>query len=91
MNIYLPHIGYVVKVVRITAVPDEIPNAAAWVKREDENMSIIHLPQDAPPPVILHEIIHVLWNICKDRHMDFLEEKEHMAYLAQYIMVEILP
>jgi len=37
-----------------------------------------------------HEVIHVIQNICIDRHINFTKETEHMGYLMQYILAKVI-
>lgn len=41
-------------------------------------------------PMIVHEIIHALQYICEQRGIDMEEEKEHIGYLASYLMENLL-
>lgn len=38
---------------------------------------------------LVHEIIHLLQYYVKDNYMSFTHEREHLAYLAQYIFEEV--
>ena len=39
---------------------------------------------------LAHEILHALQFIAEKRHIDMVKEKEHFAYLMQYILNEVL-
>lgn len=36
--------------------------------------------------VLAHEFVHVLQFICEEYAMDFVRERDHMAYTMQYLM-----
>lgn len=38
---------------------------------------------------LTHEIIHIIQFIVEDHTMSFLEEREHLAYLAGWLFLEI--
>ena len=38
---------------------------------------------------VVHEIIHILQYIVEDNSMDFTREREHLAYIAGYLFMEI--
>jgi hypothetical protein len=93
MIVKIPHIRYyvIVKKIRKNTKPP-LEGATAWIECPSENESIIHLPSPLKVkhfPVLAHEIVHILKNICIARHMNFTEESEHMAYLMQYIFGKI--
>lgn len=62
----------------------------AWTQRNDKNGCTVYAPKGESPSGLAHELVHVLWYICHDRHMDFADEFEHMAYLMQYLMGQAL-
>lgn len=41
-------------------------------------------------PTLCHELIHVFQNICESKGIDFVQEKEHISYLYQYTLNELL-
>jgi hypothetical protein len=85
MKIYLPHINYTVEVRKYKPEPS-LPNAFVWCERIDKNKTVLYLRPKTPAPSIAHELVHVLRYICRDRHMDFTLEEEHMAYIMQYLL-----
>lgn len=46
----------------------------------------MHMPiEEHDLSTLVHEIIHALQFICDDRGIEFTDEMEHMAYVADYI------
>lgn len=89
MKIKLEHIGYTIYIKNIEKSEH---NFFACVEEVDSHSSIMWLPpkiQQKDYSLIAHEVIHVLQNICEARKMNFLIEKEHMAYLMQFILNKI--
>lgn len=41
-------------------------------------------------PYILHEIVHALQYICEELGIDMAEEKESVAYMAHWLVVNVL-
>jgi hypothetical protein len=89
--IKIPHLNYVVVVE--DKKKEDRPNAYAYCERVFDGESRICIPL----PVgmkrssrLLHEIIHVLQNICHDRNIDFYEEAEHTAYIGDWLFQEII-
>ena len=63
-------------------------NFPAITKRDTSNQSTIYinLPlKEKDSGSLIHEIVHVLQYICEARHIDFISEMEHTAYIAHYI------
>lgn len=89
MKIYLPHIHYTVYVRRFKKHPS-LSHALAYTERLDNNSAVLHLPPRQTPGDLAHELIHVLRFICESRNMDFTLESEHMAYIMQYLMAQVL-
>ena len=90
-TIVIPHLNYVVVVEN--KKKDDRPQAYAYTERVYDGESRICIPL----PVgkirasrLLHEIIHVLQNICHDRNIDFYEEAEHTAYIGDWLFQEII-
>lgn len=87
----IPHIGYTV-VVRHKQKGD-LDDAGGYTKYMYSAESEICLPLPITGPkrasILTHEIVHVLQNICSGSNMDFLKEREHMAYIAGWLFDEI--
>ena len=64
--------------------------AGAWIHEVDRCHCVIYFKKNPNPCTVAHELTHALQHICEVRHMDFLEEREHMAYIMQYAMGRIL-
>lgn len=89
MKIYLPHINYTVHVLTLKKGPFE--NTKAYTEKGANGRSCaVYLPKKPTPSLVAHELMHVIRYICKDRHMDFLLEEEHLAYTMQYLMGRVL-
>ena len=82
---HFPHIDYDVILHPFRVCPSK-RTAYAWCHRLDRNTSVVYLPKSMIHATVAHEFVHVLQNICKDRHMNFEDEIEHMAYIMQYLM-----
>lgn len=60
----------------------------AATERDSRDSATIYIPLPVSRndmPTLVHEIIHVLQYICESRHVDFIQEQEHMAYIANHI------
>ena len=93
MSLYLPHINYTVRVRDMKSLPKPHGSQTtvhACIIYEGKHGSTVYLPTKPAPPMVAHELTHVLFHICRERHMDFLSEEEHMAYIMQYLMGQIL-
>jgi len=89
-DIYIPHLNYTVKVRTFTGrPPSQIPHAEAYVDPTHVGVCTVYFRPVTPAYNIVHEITHILKFMCIDRHMSFVDESEHMAYLAQYLMLRI--
>lgn len=89
-TVYIPHLNYTVRFRPFKKPPPAIRNARAWIRRDDANGCTIYVGPRETPSQIAHELVHTLRYICIDRHMDFEDEDEHMAYLMQYLMGQAL-
>lgn len=93
MDIKIKHLGYTVR-VRPRKAHTTSPNWMLYVtERTDENTATIYANspiKTSDIPSIVHEIIHALQFLSADRDIQFTQEQEHFAYLAQHILNEIL-
>ena len=91
MKININHLGYVVYIKeRSKFVGDNTSVAIAQQDTKDQSTIFIELPiRKINLSILAHEITHVLQYICESRGIDFKEEKEHMAYIMQYIFNEV--
>lgn len=96
-HIELPHIGYTVIFKDLSYLKGVEKKGGAYTMAFDSNTSYVFVDKIAQRikepntfPTLAHEIVHVLQNICIARMMDFEKENEHMAYIMQYILNEIL-
>lgn len=91
VTLKIPHIGYTVVVEQ--KKKDDRPGASAYTKMvyNAESLMVLPLPINSKKKnvVLVHEIIHVLQNICEGSNMVFLQEQEHMAYIADWLFQEI--
>ena len=85
-TIRLPHLGFA---VFVEPKPKNWSTWASVLWTEGENFCTMVLPDDIGPAALAHEIVHVLYYICKTYGMDFTREREHMGYITQYLMQEI--
>ena len=88
-NILIPHLNYMVYVRPLVPDPKE-PETEAYVDLESRHHCVMYLKRKCLPPTVAHEITHVLQHLCETRSMRFTEESEHMGYLMQYLMQQIL-
>lgn len=94
-TIRLPHLAYTLRVVWATPASlretrlGSDREAGAFFIRTGDKSSEIHLARDVPPSLIVHEIVHVLQHIMQRYGAIIEEEKEHTAYIAQYIFDRI--
>lgn len=89
-NIRLPHLNYLVRVKLLKEKPTGYNNCHAYTEYISKNESHIYLPSKATPGMIAHEVMHALGNICEARSMLLEKESEHMAYMMQYLLNNIL-
>jgi hypothetical protein len=88
-KIYFPHINYTVDIRPFKRAPAVIEKALAWIERADKWGCTLYLPKNQSPGEVAHEMVHVLQYICADRHINFTDEFEHMAYIMQHLMGEV--
>lgn len=88
MTIYLPHINYTIVVRGRESYPGT--EDGIWLcEKSDVDTSTLYVKVPNAPHeygMLAHEIVHVIQNICEDRKMSLLDEKESMAYTMQYLM-----
>lgn len=88
-DITLPHLNYTLKVRRIKAAEiDE--STKAYVERHDRHSCTLHLPSPCAAPMAAHEVLHAIQFLFRDRHIDFLDETEHAAYIMQYALGRVM-
>lgn len=97
MKIYIPHIHYTLKVKDVSKaksyVKELLKTKVACFHKEDNFNGCIYIKlpiKNFEVPLLAHEVIHCLQHICETRNIDFVDEKEHMAYLMSWILNEIL-
>lgn len=89
-TVSLPHLAYKVRFRYFTKAPPNLPNALAYCRHNHSSMCTVYVHKKEAVSAIAHELTHVLRWICLDRNMRFTDEAEHMAYLMQYLMGEVL-
>ena len=88
-TIPIPHLNFKVRVRHIH--PSEVAaGSAAFCRFDHRHQATIYLPKRCAPPMAAHEIIHALEHICKSRNMAMEHEREHMAYLMQHLLGQIM-
>jgi hypothetical protein len=89
--IKIPHLK--TQIVIIKKRKGDLDDAAGYAKRlcPEEYHLTLQLPIKGPKSAghLVHEIIHILQYIVEDNHMDFIHEREHLAYIAGYIFNEV--
>lgn len=90
--IKIPHLGDTTIVVS-KKLKGDLDDADGYAKRmcAGEYELVVRLPIKGKVTAahLVHEIIHILQYIVEDNHMDFLNEREHMAYIAGYLFEEV--
>ena len=92
----IPHLAYTVKII---INPKEFygkhASSLMMAENTDRSTATIFLRCPIPKnrqviPTLAHEVMHVLQYICQNRAIKMEEESEHMGYLMQYILANIL-
>jgi hypothetical protein len=89
--IKIPHLNY--RVVVEEKRKDDHPECYAYTEHvvEGETRLCIPFPIGKKRTAhLVHELIHVLQWIARDRELRFLFEEEHLAYLADWLFDEIM-
>lgn len=95
-EIYIPHINYTVRlcdISRAEGLDKQLLNKYIALTRADGSSSTIYFrfPIEVRDlPLLCHEIMHVIEYISVDYGIVIQEEKEHVAYLFQYILKELM-
>lgn len=90
-DIYIPHLNYTVRVREAKNAPEGLVNALAWVISEGQHECTLYLEKGKPHAGdVAHEIIHILQFICLNRNIDFKLEFEHMGYLMQWLLGQVM-
>lgn len=82
----ISHLNYVVLVKRVRRAKG-VPYA--YVCHRRQGLCEVYTPQYIAPGTMAHELVHVLQAICIDRSIDFVDEKEHMAYTMDFLMARV--
>ena len=97
IKIKIPHLKYTVfildksKAVGITKEYLKTRNACAVRVNNTTATVFIKMPvKQLQFPLLVHELVHVLQYIARDRDMDFIQEQEHFAYIMHYILNQVL-
>lgn len=97
-KIFIPHIFYTVNVKDVKEAKGRIKTFlsngyVACCENVDKNTSDIYITypiKNYYVPTIVHELTHVLQNICRERNMVFEDERENTAYMLHFMLNEIL-
>lgn len=91
--IKLPHLGDVLIMVYKKTKDDECPDADGYVKWLCAEEIELHVKLPIKGKIsaghLVHEIVHILQHIVEDNCMTFLNEREHLAYIAGYIFEQV--
>lgn len=89
MKIYIQHLAYTILVKE----PDKYSRHVAYVHKDNKSQCTIYIKRPVKfkeTPTLAHEIVHILQYIAESRSIDMTYEQEHMGYLMNYIMNEVL-
>lgn len=92
-TIFIPHLAFT---VRIRPVPkDHTAYASTYEYRSAKTKQLLRkaeimLPRGAGPGPVAHEVSHVIQTICDCFNIDPIKESEHIGYLTQFLVEEIL-
>ena len=95
-EIEIPHLAYKVKVVLDPKeFYGEYHNSLMLAEDTGRSLATIYLRKPIPKtrkiiPTVAHEVMHVIQYICRNRTIKMEKESEHMGYLMQYILANIL-
>jgi hypothetical protein len=96
MKITIPHLKYSVEIKDIKkgdkTYTDKL-NVRAYAERDDSNKTTIYIKLPIKRDelsTLCHELIHAMQNMCQDRNIRFENEEEHIGYIFQYLINEIL-
>lgn len=96
-EVFLPHIAYTVRFKDLSYLQGVDKRGGAYTLATDDHTTYVFIENIKETvknehnfPMIAHEIIHVLQNICKSRLMDFTREEEHIAYIMAHLLNELL-
>lgn len=94
---YISHLDYTVSLKNSDYAPlhvkKQFQKYIAITYRPNWKESIIYMRfpiGDYQIPTLMHEIEHAVQNIAIDYGIDFIVEREHIAYLFQYIFNQFL-
>jgi hypothetical protein len=90
--IKIPHLKAIVTVKK--KKKGDRDNAAGYARRVvagDEYELTLQLPIKGMKTAsyLVHELVHILQYIVEDNGMSFTHEREHLAYIADYLFLEI--
>lgn len=89
-KIQIPHINYTVSIKPRSALKRDHFGLAV-TQDVDKHNAIMYIDNPKQYPCsVAHELIHVLGFIVERRGIIFENEREHMGYIMQYLMGEIL-
>lgn len=87
-TINIHHLGYKVS----HGIADTGQHYMSCIRIDDNHCKIIYKSKPRPNdiPTLAHEVLHALQYMSESRGIDMTIEMEHMGYLMQYILNEIL-
>ena len=88
-KIYIQHLAYTVLIKE----PNKDSKFVAYVHKDNKNQCTLFIKRPVnriEAPTLAHEIVHILQYICEARNIDMIFEQEHMGYLMNFIMNEVM-
>lgn len=88
MVIKINHLGYKILIKNPTR-----KEFVAYVERDNKNQCTLYIKRPVKfkeVSTLAHEVVHILQYIAEARNLDMIQEQEHMGYLMNYIMNEVL-
>ena len=95
-KIVINHLGYTIEVLdrkKAKGKEFDLLQHCVAITHKGKHKSTIYIKTPIKRnyiPVIAHELMHVIQNICVDRDIDMIQEQEQVAYIMQYALGKIM-
>lgn len=99
-KVIIPHLAYTIylkdlrkpsKVVKDAMKDSTFVYKACCEKGTHFSAIYMFLPiKESDIPTLCHELTHAMQNICESKGIDFIRERESIAYMYQYALNELL-